>query len=401
MGSSEPAPRFMTLAERIRAAAEDLTDEWVDRLGARLGVRPRRLLPTKELRDHVPLVLRGVADFVECPVERLPNETVDILRALTQLRREQGYDVQELLLEFDILSDLVFDRAADWADKLESPLSGREAMCAAAHISRVLRSVASIAVGTYREEEVRQDQELAERLDEFASMIAHEFRGPLNTAGLSAELLSHEEVATDPDQREKYAARIRDRLERINHLVDDVRALAIAEGARSQPHWVPVEEVVDRVFEELQPSAERQEVELRVEAPEEAFDVDAVRVEIALMNLVTNAIKFSDPDKSERWVEVSFGPAQSSGLKGGRRIAVRDNGLGIEEESHNKVFQRFFREHPEVEGTGFGLSIAQRVVEQRGGLLWFESEPGEGTTFFMEIPQRLEASEQDESEVTQ
>lgn len=99
-------------------------------------------------------------------------------------------------------------------------------------------------------------------------------------------------------------------------------------------------------------------------------------------------------------MRVRLGPAESSGLQGGRRIAIEDNGLGIEQQSQNKVFQHFSREHPEVEGTGLGLSIARRVVEQRGGLLWFESESGEGTTFYMEIPQRLDADEEAAGEVT-
>lgn len=400
MPEKTPPKLFGELADRLRDAAEGLTDEWLERLGERLGVRPRRLLPTRELRDHVPAVLLGAADSLDAPRSQLPNETVPILRTLAQLRREQGYDIQEILTEVDILSDLVFDRAAEWTEEIQEGAGGAEAWRAAARLSAVFRSIASVAVGTYREEELRQDQELADRLGDFASMINHELRSPLNTAGLSAEMLSDEEIASDPELRAKHAGRIRDGLDRIQHLLGDLHALAVAEGARAEPRWVSVREVTARLLDELHELAERQNVDLRVEPPDQDFKVDASRVEIALVNLVANGIKFSDPEKEDRWVEVRFGAAESEGLKGGRRIIVEDNGRGISPGSQNKVFQRFFREYPGVEGTGLGLDIAKRVVEQRGGLLWFESEPGEGTTFFMEIPQRLERSGEEPGEVT-
>jgi signal transduction histidine kinase len=393
MPASRAPNSVAPLAERLRSASDELTDEWLRRLGERLGVRPRRLLPTEQLRDHIPAVLLGMADYLEWPIDQIPNETVDIIRTLTQLRREQGYDVQEIVSEIDVLGDLVSERIANWVDEMEDPLTPQDAIGATARICKVLRTVLGVAVGTYREEELRQDRELARRLDEFASMIAHEFRSPLSAIGMSAELLAEEEVARAAHSREKHAQRIRDRLERVWHLVDDVRALAIAEGARAEPRWVAIQDVVGRIFEEVETVAKRHDVRLQFDVGEADFQVDAARVEIALMNLVVNAIKFCDEGKSERWVRLGLGPAESQGLEGGRRITVADNGVGIQPASHNKVFQRFFREHPDVEGTGLGLSITKSVVEQRGGRLWFESVPGEGTTFFMEIPQRLEREE--------
>ena len=151
--------------------------------------------------------------------------------------------------------------------------------------------------------------------------------------------------------------------------------------------------------EEVQDAAERAGVEIRVEEPFDDSSVDAVRMEVALMNLMTNAIKFSDPETEEGWVRLSTGPARHEGLDGGRRITVEDNGRGIPPEVQNRFFQRFFRAHPEVEGTGVGLEIAKRMVEQRGGRLSFESEPGEGTVFHIETSQRLDLGERNPGDV--
>lgn len=393
MPSQDAHPLFDRLAREMRSRADDLTDRWLEALGKRLGVRPRRLLPTQELRDHIPIVLSSAAQYLVLPTSQLPNQAVDVLRTLAQLRREQGYDVQEIVLEFEVLGDLVFEWTADWVDQMDDAPPAGAAVRVAARLASALRQITTVAVGTYREEELRHEQELSDRLSTFAGTVAHELTNPLHTAGLSLELLSEESVAEDPEKRQRHLAVIRDRISRLHHLVDDVRALAVAEGAMGQSRWRTLRDVFQTVLEEVRDAAERHEVTVELEEPVDGFDVDAVRVEIALMNLVLNAIKFSDPEKEERWVRVSAGPAELDGLEGGRRISVADNGRGIPPESHNKVFQRFFRAIPEIEGTGMGLEITKRVVEQRGGRLWFESELGEGTTFHLEIPPRLANSE--------
>jgi signal transduction histidine kinase len=127
-------------------------------------------------------------------------------------------------------------------------------------------------------------------------------------------------------------------------------------------------------------AAER-EVRLQVQEPIPDVQVDATRVELALINLVGNAIKYSDPEESDRWVRLGVQRQEDYW-----RISVADNGLGIPEEMQELIFEQFVRAHPEVaDGTGLGLAIVQAAIEQIGGKVWLESQPGDGTTFHFTV----------------
>jgi signal transduction histidine kinase len=109
-----------------------------------------------------------------------------------------------------------------------------------------------------------------------------------------------------------------------------------------------------------------------------------------LLNLVSNAIKYSDPAKADRFVEVvSDGAADTEHV-----LIVRDNGLGIPEPAQDAVFQRFHRAHADrdaelgVDGLGMGLTIVQECVREIGGRVRLESLPGRGSTFYVTIPVR-------------
>lgn len=100
------------------------------------------------------------------------------------------------------------------------------------------------------------------------------------------------------------------------------------------------------------------------------------------MNLVWNAINYSDPSKLERWVRLG---AEREG-EGAWRLYVADNGRGIPDAAQERIFERCFRAHPEVQGgTGLGLSIVADAVQQMGERISLESRDGEGTTFYLTL----------------
>jgi signal transduction histidine kinase len=112
---------------------------------------------------------------------------------------------------------------------------------------------------------------------------------------------------------------------------------------------------------------------------------DTSQLRQLFQNLIGNAIKF----RAGRVPEIAI-----SALKKGYlwQFAVKDNGIGIAAEYHEKVFQVFQRLHGQSEypGTGIGLAICRKIVERHGGRIWVESEPGQGTTFFFTLPELIE-----------
>jgi two-component system OmpR family sensor kinase len=123
-----------------------------------------------------------------------------------------------------------------------------------------------------------------------------------------------------------------------------------------------------------------------------AIDVSAAAYELCLSNLLANAIKYSDPAKEKRWVEVRARlTAPDDGGAPETVVEVRDNGLGVPEQKRAQLFKRFFRAHEditgEIDGTGLGLSIVRETAASFGGKAWAEFHE-DGTAFYFTMPTR-------------
>jgi two-component system, OmpR family, phosphate regulon sensor histidine kinase PhoR len=153
---------------------------------------------------------------------------------------------------------------------------------------------------------------------------------------------------------------------------------------------VDVAELLGEVRRQLAEMASARGVELRTSGHFPTLYLDTGALELVLMNLISNAIKYSDTVKTPRFVEVT-----SRDSDGNYELCVVDNGLGIPAAARATVFERFTRAHAEldeqlgVDGTGLGLSIVDECVRSLGGTIAVESEEGLGTTFRISIPKKL------------
>jgi len=113
---------------------------------------------------------------------------------------------------------------------------------------------------------------------------------------------------------------------------------------------------------------------------------DRIKLTEVFLNLINNAIKFSSKQKEKPVVEVEYTENDDA-----YQFSVKDNGIGIDPKYHDQIFGIFKRLHTsdEYEGTGAGLGIVKRVIEDHGGRIWVESEPGQGATFCFTIPKDL------------
>jgi signal transduction histidine kinase len=109
---------------------------------------------------------------------------------------------------------------------------------------------------------------------------------------------------------------------------------------------------------------------------------DRARLVEVVQNLVDNAAKFMG-DQAEPRIEIGTSGADADGKP---ILFVRDNGLGIEPQYHERIFGLFNKLDAQTEGTGVGLALVKRIVEVHGGKIWVESEPGHGSTFYFTIP---------------
>jgi signal transduction histidine kinase len=142
------------------------------------------------------------------------------------------------------------------------------------------------------------------------------------------------------------------------------------------------------VARQLRDMAEHRGVEMRIAEDLPVVVTEMARLELILMNLVANAIKYSDPAKPERFVEVFLSGATDDG----RTICIRDNGLGVAAADLPFIFESFFRArpdadgHPDVKSSGLGLAIVAECVEAIGARISVASVEGQGTAFDLWLP---------------
>ena len=265
------------------------------------------------------------------------------------------------------------ERTRDTSQRVPHPESEDEVTELARTLDSMLRSL----------DEARADTEGAlVRQREFVADASHELRTPLTSVLANLELL---EEVLDGEQREAAASALRSSL-RMRRLVADLLRLARADAGRVAPHRpVDVTEVVTDVAAELEPVAGDHPLSI---AAEPGAEVEGVRDELhrLVLNLMENALRHTDPGTA---VEASVERRNGEVV-----VSVEDDGPGIPEELHDKVFERFYRGEGDRSGSsGLGLSIVRAVAESHHGSVRLE-EPldGRGARFVVRLPARDQSS---------
>ncbi len=234
---------------------------------------------------------------------------------------------------------------------------------------------------------VFHDQTELRRLErvrrEFVANVSHELKTPLTAIRGFAETLLHERL--DDEQRTQYTEVIVRHAGRLSALIDDLLELSRIEGRREPLRLVEVAigDVARALMRDLKPRIDAKGLEARVEAEGDLLALaDRRAVEQILLNLLDNAIKYSEPG-DRLVVEV----ARASGRV---QVAVRDTGMGIPDGDLARIFERFYRVDKartrDLGGTGLGLAIVKHLVQAMDGDVDAESEEGAGTVFRFTLP---------------
>lgn len=217
-------------------------------------------------------------------------------------------------------------------------------------------------------------------LKQFAYVASHDLQAPLRSISGFAQLLASRYESKLDDKGKTYIQHVTVGATRMQRLIEDLLGFARVDSRGAPLSPIGLSDVLEQVRDQLQ--ADLQKLRAELEFPEAHFIVlgDSGQLRHLFQNIVSNALKYCDQTPR---VVIS---AQRLGER--VRIAVQDNGIGIDPKHHARIFDIFQRLHgPEAyEGTGIGLALCKRIVSRHGGRIWLESEGVAGTVFFVELP---------------
>src|SRR3989338_2777771 len=223
-----------------------------------------------------------------------------------------------------------------------------------------------------------------EEIENFIHIISHDLKAPLVSikgfAGMIKSELGDRLQGTVSD----YFNRIQANVDQMNALILDLLELSRVGRVEEEKETVPLKDLLVEILAELRPEIEKRHIYVEVKDHYPPLWASRRRLAQVLTNLIHNAVKYMGLPETPK-IEICCSETDSGDLC---TLWVKDNGLGIKKEFHEKIFQIFQRAptKQKIEGTGIGLSIVKKIVEHNGGKTWVESEEGKGSQFFVTWP---------------
>lgn len=249
---------------------------------------------------------------------------------------------------------------------------------------------AAIALANARLFEEVKDANISK--SRFVSFVAHELKNPMASIKGYTELIAGGMAGPVTDMQASFLATVRSNVDRMNTIVSDLNDLTKIQvgNLRLDCSRVCLSETLVEVTRSLQRQIDEKELIFTKDIPTNLPDVwaDASRLSQVLTNLISNAVKYTHAGGVISVMAEEM-PAIESSSSEVIHISVQDHGIGIPLTDQKMVFQQYFRTDAAKEmasGTGLGLNITRSLVELQGGNIWFESEPGAGTTFHFTLP---------------
>lgn len=230
----------------------------------------------------------------------------------------------------------------------------------------------------------KQLQQSNEELSQFAYRTSHDLKAPLISINGLAKVISEDVDDGDLEEVKENALKISQNASKLENLVMDILNLSRADVSVKNHEEINFDEVIKEIMDRLDWLFEENQAKLLVEINHmNSFYSQRTRLTQVVENLISNAVKYSDSEKSEKYVKIS-----TVDRKNNIEIQIEDNGLGIPLEHQGKVFKMFERFHPQVTfGSGLGMSIVKKHIDRMDGEITFESS-SEGTRFTILLPNK-------------
>lgn len=224
---------------------------------------------------------------------------------------------------------------------------------------------------------------LTEIQKDFVNNFTHEFKTPLAVMKIAADVLAQNNILDQPDRLARYADIIKDQTEHLQSQVERLLNASAIEKLPIEKDTVNAYQLIEQALNKVQPLVEQKsaKVELKVEDQQLQIQADQAHLELAVVNLLENALKYSD----EPHIVVETGKDEAEFF-----ISIKDNGVGIEKKYQKNIFKKFYRVPTgnvhNVKGFGLGLNFVKRIIDAHDGRIKVNSLPGIGTEFKLLIP---------------
>ncbi|MGM0629179.1 MAG: ATP-binding protein [Patescibacteria group bacterium] len=229
-------------------------------------------------------------------------------------------------------------------------------------------------------------REIDELKSEFVSVAAHQMRTPLSGIKWSLDMLAREQAGSVNAKQKRMLLKSYESNERMILLVNNLLNTDRIESGRTdlEMRKVNLKDIVNNLIYYIKPQARSKGVEVNISSDTDLphVEADPEKIRDAVQNILENAVKYTE---EEGGIDIDVHCE-----KGRVLLSISDDGIGIPEESKKDVFTKFHRGENAVkmrtEGSGLGLFVSKEIVEKHDGTIWFESEEGKGTTFYISIP---------------
>jgi len=222
-------------------------------------------------------------------------------------------------------------------------------------------------------------QMINESLDQFVSIASHDLKAPIaSSKGIITIIKDQNDITTIKELLDLQEQS----LSKLEILIKDLLDFSRSSRQETQVEKVDLQDKIETIKNNLRFEKRARKVDISlIENADIDFYSDVLRVRIILNNLISNAIQYKNPAVNNPYVKIeAFVTRQKTLLK------VSDNGLGISEEHHSKIFNMFYKANKSPNSTGLGLYIVKESLDKLNGKIWFESEEGKGTIFYVELP---------------
>jgi PAS domain S-box-containing protein len=234
-----------------------------------------------------------------------------------------------------------------------------------------------------RENLIKELEAKNTELEQFTYTVSHDLKAPLITISGFLSFLAEDAISGNLERLQADIQRINEATDKMNKLLNNLLELSRIGRLMNTPARVAFLDLVNEARALLQGRLDERGINMIVNEQLPYVYCDRQRLVEVLQNLIDNAAKFMG-DQPHPTIEIGqYGQPQDHLIT----FYVRDNGIGVAPEFHERIFGLFNRLNPKIEGTGIGLALVKRIVEFHGGRVWVESEIGKGTVFYFSLPQ--------------